>query len=381
MRMICRAFVFVAVIASGFSASAQDGEPRVAAGGFVSGLGLYEETWMPKTSTGVGAWLDWHVRGPLALEGRLSWFPTNESVEFETQGGRTLKMMAGARGTLLAARRLRLYGLLQPGVIRFSNTASNDPDGHERLGPRTHFALDIGAAIELFPQSRWNARFDFISTLSIVPGPSVGAQAVDTFEVSAGVGRRFGTRRESSPSDDAVGRWTLGPQIAYAVTATVGDVSPLHDAGVGVFVSCRVSRFVYVDGTLNTFFQKPVSRTPWDGGRVLQGLAGVKVGLQKERVGLFVKARGGINSYSEVYQARDHIARTLTVGRSNIPALDLGGIVEVDGGARFLLRFEGGDLRSFYSYRELIVDGVSVPQPSLPLKHNIQTSAGVGWRF
>ena len=98
--------------------------------------------------------------------------------------------MAGARGTLLAARRLRLSGLLQPGVIRFSNTASNDPDGYERLGPRTHFALDIGGAIELFPQSRWNARFDFISTL-----PSCLALALAL---------KLSTRSGSAPVSDAV---------------------------------------------------------------------------------------------------------------------------------------------------------------------------------
>jgi hypothetical protein len=52
MRMIGRVLVFLAVIAMGVPALAQDGEPPVSAGGFVSGLVLYDETGMPKTSPG-----------------------------------------------------------------------------------------------------------------------------------------------------------------------------------------------------------------------------------------------------------------------------------------------------------------------------------------
>jgi outer membrane protein with beta-barrel domain len=283
MRTAYRALVFMSVLAGAAPASAQDADHSFSVGGSISGLGLFNETGRPKTSPGTGAWLTAHLLGPLALEGRVAWFPTKEPVQLESQGGRTLKVTAGARGTLVASRRMRLYGILQPGIIRFSNTASGDADGHTTAGPKTHFAIDTGGAVELFPQSRWTARFDFVQTLFVVPGavltppapccePSLTAESkgeiAETFQVSAGVGYRLGTRRPVSTGSTvtpSIGRLNIGGQFAYAITSTFGELSPFHDAGVGAFLSYRLSRHVFADGALSAFTREAEVRSPWEG--------------------------------------------------------------------------------------------------------------------
>jgi hypothetical protein len=50
-------------------------------------------------------------------------------------------------------------------------------------------------------------------------------------------------------------------------------------------------------------------------------------------------------------------------------------------GPRLLLRFEAGDLVTFYPSRTIVLDGGSVPQGGEPSQQQIQMSIGLGWRF
>lgn len=76
---------------------------RVSAGGGVSGFGLFDEAGLPITSPGTDVWVTVRGMGPVALEAQLDWFPTHEATAFESQGGRTLKLMAGGRGTFYSS--------------------------------------------------------------------------------------------------------------------------------------------------------------------------------------------------------------------------------------------------------------------------------------
>jgi hypothetical protein len=69
------------------------------------------------------------------------------------------------------------------------------------------------------------------------------------------------------------------------------------------------------------------------------------------------------------------------LGRSNLPIVDVGGIVEVSTGSRWLLRFEAGEVITFYGERTVLKDGVPLPQGSLPSSRQVQISVGAGWRF
>lgn len=114
---------------------------------------------------------------------------------------------------------------------------------------------------------------------------------------------------------------------------------------------------------------------------MLQAVGGVKVGRQGKNVGLFVKGRFGVDSHDGAVKERTSSPYALTLGRSNLPVVDIGGIVEVNTASRWLLRFEAGDMITFYGERTVLKDGAPVPQGSLPSSQQIQVSVGAGWRF
>jgi hypothetical protein len=93
---------------------------------------------------------------------------------------------------------------------------------------------------------------------------------------------------------------TIGPQLAYSHAAPIGDLSPLKSAGIGAFASYRLMPNLYAHGSFAGYFGCPDVRTPWDGGRTVQMLGGVKVGVTRDRVGLFGKARFGVNTRARV---------------------------------------------------------------------------------
>ncbi|HKY20877.1 MAG TPA: hypothetical protein VJM31_06630 [Vicinamibacterales bacterium] len=175
---------------------------------------------------------------------------------------------------------------------------------------------------------------------------------------------------------------TGGAQLTYwAAVPALGISPPLSNAGVGGYLSYRLSNHVYADGAINAYFRQHVVRSAWDGGHMLQGLAGVKVGVRRESVGLFVKVRPGVTSSSAAFQGQDSRARTRQLGRSNAAAVDVGGIIEVNSGSRMVLRFEAGNVISFYRSRVVVLDGISTPQRAADSQESLQMSFGIGWRF
>jgi hypothetical protein len=256
--------------------------------------------------------------------------------------------------------------------------------------------MDMGGTLELFPCSRVSPRVDFVQTLYVVPGaadPWSGhccePQAVlafpgkiaDTFQFSVGVDYKLGTKRRGLPEDTTPGRWTIGAQFVHAVATSFGELSPFQNPGAGAFVSYRAFGPVYADAAVAWYAHEQEVRTPWDGGRVVQALAGVAVGPRRAGVGLFFQARAGIASHAEAYAGRESSSRTLSTTRSNNAALDFGGIIELDMGRRTVVRIEMSDLIVFYGTRAITIDGVVVPQPSLESKQNMQMSIGMGLRF
>jgi hypothetical protein len=392
-RMLCAAVPLAAgLVGCATPVLAQATEHPVSIGGSVSGLGLLGEAGQPVTSPGVGAWLSVNFLGQVALEAQLDWFPTSEAIDFESQGGRTLKLMAGVRGTLIESRRLRLHGIMRGGIIHFSETMTGHDDGTRTVGPTSHGALDLGIGVELFPRSRWRPRFDFVTTYYAVPGAvlfngGAGATATtdarieDTYQVSAGVSYGFGTGRTVPESARQSVRWTVGPIGTYSVPGNTYSLDVTSRGGIGGFVSYRLWRFVHADGTVSAFPEGAKVRSPWDGGRMVQALGGVKAGRQGKDVGLFVKGRFGVDSHDGAVKERTSYPYALVLGRSNLPVVDLGGIVEVYSGSHWLLRFEAGDTITFYGKRTVLKDGVSIPQGSMPSSQRIEVSVGAGWRF
>jgi hypothetical protein len=88
-----------------------------------------------------------------------------------------LKFTVGAKETFFESPKVRLFGLMSTGVIRFSAAEIRPPDGRTFIGSRSHLALDLGAGLELFPDRRWSPRLEVVRTFYDVPGASFRAQA------------------------------------------------------------------------------------------------------------------------------------------------------------------------------------------------------------
>lgn len=158
------------------------------------------------------------------------------------------------------------------------------------------------------------------------------------------------------------------------------------EPGFGGRFAYNLKNYLAVESELN-FFPRSYKGfvTPLGGGRVTQGLFGVKAGIRRERFGVFGKARPGFVSFSRVVRnvrfpngggpdPRDPFGFDL--GRITHFAVDVGGLAEFYPSRRTILRFDVGDTIIRYGSRprELSFG------PAFT-KHNAQFSAGFGFRF
>jgi hypothetical protein len=172
-----------------------------------------------------------------------------------------------------------------------------------------------------------------------------------------------------------VTRWTFGPQLGYTLST-----SAIGTATLGGFASYRLFNYCDLDASMSAFLQDPLLATQEEGGgRVLQGVAGVKLGVREGRFGVFFKARGGVNSYARTLFINP--ALQTSYRRSTVPALDIGGVVEMYLRSGLVLRIDVGETLSFVRFD--VIDEVVPPAIetfrqeiySLPIR------LGLGWRF
>ncbi|MDQ1611007.1 MAG: hypothetical protein QOG00_938 [Pyrinomonadaceae bacterium] len=127
------------------------------------------------------------------------------------------------------------------------------------------------------------------------------------------------------------------------------------------------------------------------GGRIAQGLFGVKAGKRFEKFGVFGKVRPGFTSFSAgreeaiLISATPNFVLDFRPHRETHFATDVGGVLEFYPSRRIVTRFDAGD--TIIRYRDTtrtFFDSTGAPQ-SVPFgsetRHNFQFSAGVGFRF
>jgi hypothetical protein len=130
-------------------------------------------------------------------------------------------------------------------------------------------------------------------------------------------------------------------------------------------------------------------------GRIFQGQFGVKAGKRFPRFGVFGKARPGFVGFTRVSKLlRTTVVNNppptppFTVGEFGVGkdlyfSMDLGGVVEYYPARRVFTRLDLGDTIIRYgTYREqgALFSRAIIERPS-ETKHNLQFSAGVGFRF
>ena len=188
------------------------------------------------------------------------------------------------------------------------------------------------------------------------------AQAVDAPRYE--VGAQFSILRRQDPSADTNpgfgGRFTVNLTDNLAVEAQ-GDFYP--------------------------------SRGSFSGGQMSSGLFGVKAGKRYERFGIYAKVRPGLVHFDHAFAGFTEVSITGNPPSSVFVAqfrgqtefaTDVGGVLEFYPTRRIVTRFDFGDTIIRYKERNtnFIINNSLVPftQPG-ETRHNLQISAGIGFRF
>lgn len=172
----------------------------------------------------------------------------------------------------------------------------------------------------------------------------------------------------------------IGVQVA-SVNSSELDTS---DTGVGALLAWMPARWFGVDAEFNVYPEDlgdVVTFSP----RRLEGLFGVTVGPQMNRLRPFVKVRPGFLTFAEVAGGIVCIAIypppmscQLAEG-ATVFALDLGGGLEIFPSARTFVRVDAGD--RLVRYPGPVFDMNSQVRPDSFFAHDLRLSVGGGFRF
>jgi hypothetical protein len=202
----------------------------------------------------------------------------------------------------------------------------------------------------------------------------------------------FSSSRETSAQSDTP-KFEVGAQFSVIRIENLptGVSDRRNEPGFGGRFAYSPNKYVALESEVN-FFPRSYRGfvTPFSGGRITQGLFGVKAGIRKEKFGVFGKARPGFVSFNRVVKnvqfpngngpdPRDPFGFEL--GSVTHVAIDVGGVVEIYPSRRTMLRFDVGDTIIRYAGVEFVNLPSGNPVVESVYKHNLQFNVGFGWRF
>lgn len=158
------------------------------------------------------------------------------------------------------------------------------------------------------------------------------------------------------------------------------------EIGFGGRITFNLNPHVALEAETNFFPNSGRSAESRATGRAFEGLFGVKAGRRWQRFGVFAKARPGFISFGEGRLFVDPTSTgTFTIFREDRAthfATDVGGVLEFYVSRRLMTRFDVGDTIIRYGSQTL------APSPPLgpftipdATRHNLQVTAGIGFRF
>jgi len=382
------------------AAGAQEEYSRFEVSGQFSVIRLLDSSSNAQSHFGFGGRLDINLTRRLAFESQVDFFPPPASPFLQSQGGRALQALFGIRGKVLQSKHFAVYGLLRPGLIHFEKVRafSPTPPSFFTIRPATYFLINLGGGIEFYPSPRLIARFEISGNPYRIPNftqhvasgfVSAPGQITDHFGISVGVGYRLGALHENARETPVSGKLEFGPQFTAMVIQREGALDGVRtEPGIGGFVSYEVFRFFYADSAVNFFPRDTNSSGVHDGGRIFEGLFGLKSGIRRDRIGVFGKVRPGFNSYSRALTAIQQTSAgppplfKNLFDRSTNFVLDLGGVVEIYPTGRTTLRFDLGDTHVYFATKSFVSpNGTATSVPSGQRLHTMVFSVGYAWRF
>ncbi len=147
------------------------------------------------------------------------------------------------------------------------------------------------------------------------------------------------------------------------------------DLGFGAHFGYNISSWVGLDSEIDFFPDPAQGATNLDGGRITQGLFGVKAGVRTQRWGFFAKVRPGFVSFGRAIVGVSPTPPpfSLIFGRITHYATDVGGIVEYRLSPHVALRFDLGDIIVRYGAQPGITPTEYI--------NNLQLGTGIVFRF
>lgn len=192
------------------------------------------------------------------------------------------------------------------------------------------------------------------------------------------------TQAQSSHENPA--RWEIGGHYTLLNIASdrVGcGGCRVNNSGLGVNLGVNFHPWIGFDSEVNFFPDPGNGATNQEGGRITQGVFGVKAGITREKWGIFAKVRPGFVSNGKAIIAVSPTPPpfSFTFGRLTHFAADIGGIFEYYATRRISLRSDLGDTVVRHgSQTSTSITGNTLTIPSY-YTNNLQWSTGIIFRF
>jgi hypothetical protein len=377
-----------------------------------------------ETAVGVGGRVTYNLTDYFAVEAEGNLSPSDIPRSFVT-GGASQQVQAGVK----VGRRWRRFGLFakaRPGFISFGETftpaqvtAGGETFVQFQRERKTHFSMDVGGVLEFYPSPRTLVRFDAGDTIirygehpesfsfaSPAGAPLITQAPSETrhnFQFTAGVGFRFGgggtdDDSQSSAAGERVRRFEVGVQFSSLVlrapASGFGRFPASAEAGGGLRFGFNATDDLAFEVEGNFYPRRRYGGNTAVGGYPSQAQAGVKYGRRFRRFGVYGKARPGVVHFSSVSEVSGYEAFPFLDGTTFFSptfretgktyfSMDVGGVFEFYPAKRLLARFDVGDTMIRYPVRDNPQGFITTPPPNLPaeFRHNLQVTAGIGFRF
>jgi hypothetical protein len=302
----------------------------------------------------------------LALEGMVQ--PTSFFLQTNALGsGRQMLALGGVK-VGWRGQRSGLYGKVRAGAVGFScGTFDYNPNAYSDCAWQTNFAMEYGGVAEYRLRPRWALRVD-ASHLMILQFDQVLARYSDGlpmvyragatlqhFDARVGITRSFRRLEGNTPErvpDKQV--WDFGALFALQPRILPEFQFLSTYPTWGVWGSWNFSRHVSWDSAVmhsgrNSGFTEWIDYQ--SGGRSLQALTGVKLGIRRDHMGYFGELRGGTITFGETEKKIVVTAQgypNFYLGMFTNPVLNAGGVLEVYPSRHTILRFDTGSATTFY---------------------------------
>lgn len=306
-----------------------------------------------------------NLSATLALEGTVQ--PTSQF--FRTNGfeaGHELLALGGVKAGW-RGRRWGFYGKTLAGIESWScGLWYYDPHPYSNCSRITNFALEYGGVAQFQLSRHYSLRFDAAHLLStefdhvMARWPNQvqlrSGSTLQHLDMSIGLTRSFGSIHQASAEHiPHRAQWDIGTSFLLQPKTKPSLGVLWVYPGLGLWASWNFSRHISWDSAI--FHSGPARNEGFaysgsqSGGRSLEALTGLKIGIRRDHMGYFGKIRGGTITFGETERRLgvlpNHEAYIVR-GMFTSPAIDVGGVWEVYPSRHTILRIDAGSATIYY---------------------------------